>query len=102
MAYKQPVSLKICLISTAPISLSKKVLVQRKPADGKVAITSQLGLAGKTCNLIKGSPAVMRIKNLGNEIGDTIFISKRLINTERNNRRWLNTVTLIMPYAMKI
>ncbi len=67
---------KDSLLFTAPISLSKQVLVQRKLADGKVAITSQLGLAGKTLHLIKGSPAVMRIKNLGNEIGDTIYIKE--------------------------
>lgn len=67
---------KDSLLFTAPISLSKQVLVQCKLADGKVAITSQLGLAGKTLHLIKGSPAVMRIKNLGNEIGDTIYIKE--------------------------
>ena len=39
-------------------------------------VRSQLDLAGKTLNVVKGSPSILRIRNLGNEIGDTIYINE--------------------------
>jgi membrane-bound lytic murein transglycosylase MltF len=35
-----------------------------------------LDLAGKTLNVVEGSPSILRIRNLGNEIGDTIYIKE--------------------------
>ena len=35
-----------------------------------------MDLAQKTLHVIKGSPSILRIQNLGNEIGDTIYIKE--------------------------
>ena len=57
--------------------LSKQVLVQRKAEENdSLAIRSQLDLAGKTLNVVKGSPSILRIRNLSNEIGDTIYVNE--------------------------
>jgi membrane-bound lytic murein transglycosylase MltF len=66
---------------TLPIRLDKQVLVQRKevPNDTTHAaphIRNLLELAGKTLYVVKGSPAIMRIRNLSNEIADTIYIKE--------------------------
>lgn len=69
---------KDSLLFTQPIILNKQVLVQRKP-EGKndsLYIHSQLELARKTLHLVKDSPAILRIHNLSNEIGDTIYINE--------------------------
>lgn len=70
--------LKDSLSLTIPIILNKQVLVQRKArsVSDSLFIRNQLDLAGKTLHVIKGSPAILRIHNLGNEIGDTIFIKE--------------------------
>ena len=70
--------LKDSLLLTTPIVLNKQVLVQRKatsPTDS-LFVKSQLDLAGKTLHVVKGSPSILRIHNLGNEIGDTIYIKE--------------------------
>lgn len=70
---------KDSLLFTQPILLNKQVLVQRKPQtdkDSAAYVHSQLELAGKTLHLVKGSPAIFRIHNLGNEIGDTIYVNE--------------------------
>ena len=33
-------------------------------------------MAHKTLNVIKGSPSILRIRNLSNEIGDTIYVNE--------------------------
>lgn len=70
--------LKDSLLLTSPIILSKQVLVQRKGTSDSdsLFIKSQLDLAGRTLHVVKGSPAILRIRNLGNEIGDTIFVNE--------------------------
>ena len=67
---------KDSLLLTRPIVLNRQVLVQRKDTAGgdTLAIRNQLDLAGKTVHVVKGSPAMLRIRNLGDEIGDTIYI----------------------------
>lgn len=69
---------KDSLLFTQPILLNKQVLVQRKPEgeNDSLYIHSQLELARKTLHLVKDSPAILRIHNLGNEIGDTIYIKE--------------------------
>ena len=62
--------LKDSLLLTTPIVLNKQVLVQRKLeniSDSSLFIKSQLDLAGKTLHVVKGSPSILRIRNLGNE-----------------------------------
>lgn len=68
--------LKDSLLLTIPVALNKQVLVQRKAAseDDTLFVKSQLDLAGKTLHIVKGSPSLLRIHHLGNEIGDTIYI----------------------------
>lgn len=68
--------LKDSLLLTVPIVLNRQVLVQRKDTtDGdSLFIKSQLELAGKTVHVVKDSPSILRIHNLSNEIGDTIYI----------------------------
>lgn len=60
---------------TDPIWLNKQVLVQRteKANGGIKPIHNQLMLGQKTLYLPKGSPALLRIHNLEEEIGDTIY-----------------------------
>lgn len=66
------------LLYTHPFLLSKQVLVQRKPQseNDSTFIHNQLELSNKTLHMIKGSPSIHRIRNLSNEIGDTIFIQE--------------------------
>lgn len=68
---------------TAPHTLSRQVLVQRKPEGyenmskkslDKKLIRNQLDLAGKTIYIQKKSSFENRLKNLMEEIGDTIYI----------------------------
>lgn len=70
--------LKDSLLLTSPIVLNKQVLIQRKEKEpnDSLYIRSQLDLAGRTLHVIKGSPSILRIRNLGNEIGDTIYINE--------------------------
>jgi Predicted soluble lytic transglycosylase fused to an ABC-type amino acid-binding protein len=70
--------LKDSLLLTSPIILNKQVLVQRKEKGKKdsLYIRSQLDLAQRTLHVVKGSPSILRIQNLGNEIGDTIYIKE--------------------------
>lgn len=66
------------LLFTHPLLRGKQVLVQRKPEEGKdsLYIHNQLELGGKTLHVVKGSPALLRIHNLINEIADTIYIQE--------------------------
>lgn len=70
--------LKDSLLLTTPIILSKQVLVQRKATSNEdsLFIRNQLDLAGRTLHVVKGSPSILRIRNLGDEIGDTIYVSE--------------------------
>lgn len=70
--------LKESLLLTSPIVLNKQVLVQRKENEenDSLYIRSQLDLARRTLHVVKGSPSILRIQNLGNEIGDTIYIKE--------------------------
>lgn len=70
--------LKDSLLLTTPIVLNKQVLVQRKETEenDSLYIRSQLDLAQRTLHVVKGSPSILRIRNLGNEIGDTIYIKE--------------------------
>lgn len=70
--------LKDSLLLTSPIVLNKQVLVQRKEnsENDSLYIRSQLDLARRTLHVVKGSPSILRIRNLGNEIGDTIYIQE--------------------------
>lgn len=56
---------------TEPVYTDRSILVQRADS-GRVR--SQLDLARKTVRVVGGSPVVERIRNLGQEIGDTIYI----------------------------
>ncbi len=70
--------LRTSLNFTEPIVQNKQVLIQRKKEynDGKEPIRSHLDLANKTLYVAKNSPAILRIKNLSHEIGDTIYIKE--------------------------
>ena len=69
---------KDSLLFTKHILLSKQVLVQRKKEKGKdsLYINNQLELGHKTLHIIEGSPSLLRIHNLINEIADTIYIKE--------------------------
>lgn len=69
---------KDSLLFSTPITQSYQVLVQRKPLtaeDSAKYINSQVMLSGKTLHVVKNSPALLRIHNLMEEIGDTIYIN---------------------------
>lgn len=61
-------------VMTEPVYLDREVLVQLPDSAGRVAITSQMQLAGDTVWIVKDSPIASRIRNLASEIGDTIYI----------------------------
>ncbi|MGL4519259.1 MAG: transporter substrate-binding domain-containing protein [Phocaeicola sp.] len=63
---------------TEPFLLTQLVLIQRKAAtpQDSLHITTPLQLANKKIYVTKGSPAILRIQNLSNEIGDTIYIEE--------------------------
>lgn len=63
---------------TDPIILNKQVLVQRtaKANQGQSPIRNQIHLGKKKLYIPKNSPALLRIKNLEHEIGDTIYIEE--------------------------
>ncbi|MDH6534045.1 glutamine ABC transporter substrate-binding protein [Parabacteroides sp. 52] len=68
--------LKNDYIFTEPIVLNKQVLVQRtaKANNGHRPLRNQLDLAQKTLHIPKSSPALLRLHNLEQEIGDTIHV----------------------------
>lgn len=69
---------KDSLLLTTPIIVNKQILVQRKKKNDSdsIYISNQLNLAKRTIHVVKGSPTILRIQNLGNEIGDTIYIKE--------------------------
>lgn len=70
--------LKDSLLFSTPILLNRQVLVQRKPTDPNdtTYIKSLIDLAHRTIHIVKGSPTLLRIKHLSNEIGDTIYVKE--------------------------
>lgn len=71
-------SLKYRLSFTKPIIRNKLVLVQRIPEkdEDRNIIRNHLKLAKTTIYVPHSSPAILRLKNLSNEIGDTIYIKE--------------------------
>ncbi|MDA3890251.1 MAG: transporter substrate-binding domain-containing protein [Salinivirgaceae bacterium] len=74
---------KNILSFTEPIGQTRQVLVQKKPYNWekmawynieKQLLRNQLDLAGKSVHVMKSSAYVERLKNLAEEIGDTIHI----------------------------
>lgn len=71
---------------TDPIVLNKQVLVQRTAQANNAIkpIRNQLDLAQKTLYIPKDSPALLRLRNLEHEIGDTIYVKEdELYSTEQ-------------------
>jgi membrane-bound lytic murein transglycosylase F len=77
---------------TEPHGQTRQVLVQRKPDNwksmgqvelGKQLIRNQLELAGKTIYIQNGSSFYERLRNLSDEIGDTIYIQEVPYNVEQ-------------------
>lgn len=67
--------LKTKVLFSEPIAQTKQVLIQRKKKynDRVPPVRSHLDLAGETIYVVKGSPAILRIRNLSTEIGDAIY-----------------------------
>ncbi len=59
---------------TEPVYLDRQVLVQRRDSAGEVRVKSALDLAGRQVTVAAGSPMYYRLRNLSDEIGDTIII----------------------------
>ena len=61
-----------------PIAKSKQILVQRKnnENDSVIFISNQLELANKIIHVPENSPAILRIKNLSDEIAEPIYIQE--------------------------
>jgi len=66
------------LAFTVPTGQSKQVLVQRKKNNDDSArfISNQLDFANQTIYVAKNSPAIMRLKNLSEEIAEPIHIKQ--------------------------
>ncbi|MDR1714282.1 MAG: transporter substrate-binding domain-containing protein [Prevotella sp.] len=80
MARSIPVTseLRGTLLFTEPVAQNRQVLVQRKKEfnEGVEPLRSHLALAKKTLYVPLNSPAILRIRNLSHEIGDTIYIKE--------------------------
>ena len=63
---------------TIPIAQNKQVLVQRKPGenDSLPIIRNQMDLAHKTVLAPAGSPGILRLRNLSEEIAEPIYIQE--------------------------
>ena len=63
---------------TVPTGMNKQVLVQRKENenDSVLFISNQLDLANQTIYVTKNSPAILRLKNLSEEIAEPIHIKE--------------------------
>lgn len=61
-------------IFSKPLGLDKQVLIQRTDSNGNVNIRNQIDLAQCTLHIAKDAPTRLRIENLAQEIGDTIYI----------------------------
>ena len=63
---------------TKPITLNRQVLVQRtaKANNDVPPIRNQIELAKKTLHIAKNSPSILRLRNLEEEIADTIYIQE--------------------------
>ncbi|GBU08066.1 glutamine ABC transporter substrate-binding protein [Bacteroidales bacterium] len=61
---------------TEPLKLNRQVLVQRTPQNnsGIPLLRNQLDLAKKTLYVPRNSPNILRLRNLEEEIADTIYI----------------------------
>lgn len=78
--------LRDSLSFTVPVAQNKLVLVQRKKEfnNDMEPIRSQLDLARKTIHVPQNSPMILRIQNLSQEIGDSIFYEEdSLYETEQ-------------------
>lgn len=73
--------LRETLSFTEPVAQNRQVLIQRKKEfnDDIEPIRSHLNLAKKTLHVSMNSPAILRIRNLSHEIGDTIYIEENEI-----------------------
>lgn len=67
-------SVKQRFLTTRSVFLDRMVLIQLSDTSGNTPIHSALELSGKTIHIQQDSPAAMRISNLSNEIGDSIYI----------------------------
>ena len=80
MARNIPVTseLRGTLVFTEPVAQNRQVLIQRKQEfnEGVEPLRSHLALAKKTLYVPLNSPAILRIRNLSHEIGDTIYIKE--------------------------
>ena len=66
------------LLFTSTLFLSKQVLVQRKslPQHDSTFVSSPMQLHGKTIHLVKDSPALLRVRNMIDEMADTVYIQE--------------------------
>ncbi|MBB4036223.1 membrane-bound lytic murein transglycosylase MltF [Dysgonomonas hofstadii] len=80
MARNIPVTseLRNVLRFTEPVAQNRQVLIQRKKEYNNdiEPVRSHLALAKKTLYVPLNSPAILRIRNLSHEIGDTIYIKE--------------------------
>jgi len=80
MARNIPVTseLRNVLRFTEPVAQNRQVLIQRKKEynEDTEPLRSHLALAKKTLYVPLNSPAILRIRNLSHEIGDTIYIKE--------------------------
>ena len=69
---------------TNPIMLSRQILVQRtaKANNGTPPIRNQIELAKKVLHIPLNSPGILRLRNLEEEIADTIFIKEDPLHSD--------------------
>lgn len=65
---------------TEPSFLARQVLIQLRDSAGSLDVGNRLQLAGKRVCVSRGSSAGMRLRNLADEIGDTIYVEEDSIN----------------------
>lgn len=77
IAHSTPISsdMRDSVLLSTPLLRSKLVLVQRRDT-GNLFVKTHLDLAGRTLHVVKGAPSIQRIRNLSNEIADTIYVKE--------------------------
>ena len=74
--------LRVHFAFTDPIEFGKQVLIQNRDREAR-PLRNQLGLAGETLSISANSPVKLRLKNLIEEIGDTIYLNESPYDTEQ-------------------
>lgn len=85
-------------VFTEPVGFDKQVLIQKCDTTGNIMVKNQLDLARKRVWVEAASPAVLRLKHLSAEIGDTIFVES--VNDYSSEQLFIMTAIGEIPLSV--